>query len=90
MKYSCSRCAFGELRPAKSTYVRRVGTHLLTIPDFPVWRCDCCGNTRYDSAALSMITSILGPEEDDFGDVRRSYSKSREGPDEDGPHRWSM
>ena len=89
MRYTCPNCAFGNLKPIKSTYVRRWNAHMLTVPDFAAWRCDSCNYTRYDAAALAKIELILGPDDDALFASPHQYPQRTEGPGERGPRRWS-
>ncbi len=90
MNYTCPNCAFGNLKPIKITYVRRWGHAVLTVPNFAAWRCDSCNYTRYDAAALAKIELILGPDDEDWLELRpRPHSSQAEGPGERGPRRWS-
>ena len=87
VNYTCPNCAMGNLKPIRITYTRRWGQQLIVAPDFAAWRCDSCGFTRYDSAALAKIRLLLGPDEEELIEpyLRRTR---REGPGEIGPRRW--
>lgn len=89
MNYPCPRCSMGHLLPNRSTYVNQWGGYLLTLPNFAAWRCDCCGYTRYDSAALARIELLLGPDDDTWEQPPRRTPRNAEGPAERGPRRWS-
>lgn len=69
--------------------MRRVGPRIITVPNFTVWRCDACGYTRYDSAALAQVDLLLGPEIDELDEPGDVVQGPREGPAERGPRRWS-
>jgi YgiT-type zinc finger domain-containing protein len=88
MTYPCPRCPFGHLQRTESTYVRRLGAHLVTQPNFPLWRCDSCGYTRYDRQALTRLEYLLGPDGESWQEEARGSQQS-EGPAESGPRRWS-
>jgi len=90
VNYSCPRCSMGQLRPARSTYAHRWGAFLLTRPNFPAWRCDCCGYTRYDVVALAEIELLTGPEDSPWEPFARRLPRDTEGPAERGPQRWSF
>jgi len=90
MTYHCPNCAFGHLVQIKSTYVRRLGSQIFTLPNFLAWRCDCCGYTRYDAGAMARIDALLGPEAEDWDSPHRPRSRNVEGPGERGPRRWSL
>ncbi len=89
MKYACPACPFGSLRPVKSTYVRRMGNVFVTRPDFSAWRCDCCGYTRYDAAALAQLELLLGPDPEGWDEACPTCARQVTGPANCGPHRWS-
>lgn len=89
MNYPCPRCAFGYLRAARSTYVRRWGPYLITQPNFPLWRCDACGYTRYDARALARLEFLLGREGEIWEEAGSRASRRAEGPADQGPRRWS-
>ncbi len=90
MTYHCPKCAFGNLLPAKITYVRLWGSHLVTIPNFSAWHCDSCGYTRYDSTALARIELLFGLDGDPITDLPQWQSHKTEGPGKRGPRRWSF
>ncbi|MDF1514324.1 MAG: YgiT-type zinc finger protein [Anaerolineae bacterium] len=90
MKYQCPRCTFGNLVPITITYVRMWGNHLVTIPNFAAWRCDSCGFTRYDSAALAQTNLLLGADGDPRMSQSRWQTQQADGPGESGPRRWSF
>lgn len=89
MRHRCPRCSFGNLRPTRSTYVRQVGGQVVTVPNFTLWRCDVCGFSRYDTAALARVDLLLGPEPPEFDDPDDVPSGASEGPAGRGPRRWS-
>ncbi len=85
--YTCPDCAMGTLKPIKITYTRRWGPQLVVAPDFAAWRCDSCGFTRYDRAALAQIRLLLGPDEEELVESYPRRTRT-EGPGEIGPRRW--
>jgi YgiT-type zinc finger domain-containing protein len=88
MRHRCPRCSFGRLRPARSTYVRRIGWRVITVPNFALWRCDVCGYSRYDSAALARVDLLLGPEIDGLDEPGEVFPAASDGPAARGPRRW--
>ena len=89
MRHRCPRGSFGTLRPAHSTYVRRVGWRVITVPNFAFWRCDACGYARYDIAALARVDLLLGPEMDSLDEPGDLFPGPTDGPATRGPRRWS-
>ncbi len=89
MKHRCPRCNFGHLHTTRSSYVRRMGRRLVTVPGFRLWRCDFCGYTRYDAVSLARIETLLGPDITEGDDATSFLAARTEGPAERGPHRWS-
>lgn len=89
MRHRCPRCSFGHLIPSHSTYVRRMGWQVITVPNFALWRCDVCGFTRYDTAALAQVNLLLGPESDEWDDPGEILPSTANGPAGRGPRRWS-
>ena len=87
VNYTCPDCAMGNLKPIKITYARLWGQRLIVAPDFAAWRCDSCGFTRYDSAALAQIRLLLGPDEEELIEPYARRTRT-EGPGEIGPRRW--
>lgn len=58
--YVCPHCRLGHLKPGTAFYCRWMADTFLTIPDFPAWICDVCGNREYDVSALQDLRSALG------------------------------
>jgi YgiT-type zinc finger domain-containing protein len=57
----CSECQAGQMRRAFVSYFTWLGDELITVPDFPAWRCDVCGRREYDSRALNQLSLLLNP-----------------------------
>jgi YgiT-type zinc finger domain-containing protein len=87
--YSCSNCGVGILKPTKITFLRRIGSRMITLPNFAAWTCDACHFTRYDNAALARIELVLGPDFESVLDTVNWRFRATHGPAEHGPHRWS-
>ena len=62
--YICQHCLAGTLRLRQVVFAHWYGGQFITIPNFPGWVCDVCGETEYDSAALEQMEMILGTELD--------------------------
>ena len=60
----CPTCQMGTLRLRPVTFAHWFEGQFITIPRFPAWVCDICGNREYDQAALEQLELILGPEAD--------------------------
>jgi len=39
-----------------------LGNDLITVPNFPAWICDMCGDRTYDAQALAQLSILLNPE----------------------------
>jgi len=52
------------LRPRRVVFARWHGDQFITIPNFPGWVCDVCGEREYDAVALEQVQSVLGAEQD--------------------------
>jgi YgiT-type zinc finger domain-containing protein len=60
----CEICHVGELHLHRATYARWHAGRFVVLPGVPAWRCDVCGDTFYDAAALEHLALLLGPEMD--------------------------
>ena len=69
-QFVCPHCQMGTLQPEAVVFAHWFEGQFITIPDFPAWVCDFCGEREYDSAALDQLELILGPE----ADLRREAS----------------
>ncbi len=57
----CNECQAGQMRRVFVTYFTWLGDELITVPDFPAWRCDVCGRREYDMQALNQLSLLLNP-----------------------------
>ena len=57
----CTECQAGQMRRVFVTYFTWLGDELITVPDFPAWRCDVCGRREYDLHALNQLSLLLNP-----------------------------
>jgi len=57
----CDECQAGQLHLQFVTYFTWLGDELITVPDFPAWRCDVCGRREYDLHALNQLSLLLNP-----------------------------
>ena len=69
--YVCPHCQMGTLRPQPVVFAHWFEGRFITIPNFPGWVCDFCGERQYDAAAIERLETILGPE----ADLRREASR---------------
>ena len=73
----CQQCLAGTLRLRQVVFAHWYGGQFITIPNFPGWVCDVCGETEYDAVALDQVETILGTELD----LRREAGRrARRGP----------
>lgn len=79
--YVCPNCQTGTLRLRRVVFAGWHGGHFVTIPNFPGWVCDVCGEREYDAAALEQVHSILGAEHDLRHDSARRARRDGSGPD---------
>jgi YgiT-type zinc finger domain-containing protein len=56
---TCPECQVGLLKLKKSTYFTWLGSELISVPDFPTWICDVCGNNIYDESAVNRLNFLL-------------------------------
>ena len=59
--FPCNECQAGQMRRVFVTYFTWLGEELITVPDFPAWRCDVCGRREYDMHALNQLSLLLNP-----------------------------
>jgi len=62
--YICQHCLAGTLRLRQVVFAHWYGGQFITVPNFPAWVCDVCGETEYDADALEQVETILGTELD--------------------------
>jgi len=60
----CPHCLAGTVHLRRVVLAHWYGGQFITIPNFPGWVCDVCGEREYDSIALEQIETILGTELD--------------------------
>jgi len=49
------------MRPTKVTYFAFARDRMITIPDFPAWKCDICKKCEFDIDALDKLALLLNP-----------------------------
>lgn len=57
----CDECQAGMMQVRYITYFTWLGQELITVPNFPAWVCDVCGQCEYDERAISWMTMLLSP-----------------------------
>lgn len=58
----CTECQSGVVRLRYLTYFTYLGGELVTVPNFPAWVCDVCGQREYDVRAITWLNTLLNPE----------------------------
>jgi len=64
VSYVCPQCQTGTLRLRRVVFAKWYGGQFVTMPNFPGWVCDVCGECEYDAIALEQINTLLGAELD--------------------------
>jgi YgiT-type zinc finger domain-containing protein len=59
---TCPTCHAGHVCIQHVVYFTWLSGELITVPDFPAWICDMCGQREYDQRALSWLNIILSPD----------------------------
>jgi YgiT-type zinc finger domain-containing protein len=49
----------GRIQRTSITYTAIIDGKLLTVPNFPVWRCDVCNAYVYDPIAVNQLQASL-------------------------------
>lgn len=67
--HECPRCQIGRCHPSKTTHMRMVNGHAISIPNITMYTCDICGFQELDPDALLRLQVLLGtvsnnPQED--------------------------
>lgn len=58
----CPSCRGGRKHLRSATLMTWLGNDLITVPNFPAWICDICGDRTYDMHALAQLSMLLNPE----------------------------
>ena len=61
-RYPCPSCHAGHVSLQHVAYFTWLSGELITVPEFPAWICDMCGQREYDQRALSWLNIILSPD----------------------------
>ncbi|MCC7361739.1 MAG: YgiT-type zinc finger protein [Anaerolineales bacterium] len=62
VSYVCLHCQMGTLQLRRVVFAQWFGGQFVTMPNFPGWVCDVCGEAEYDAVALEQINTLLGAE----------------------------
>ena len=68
----CGYCQIGRCRPVEMTYMRKLGSHMVILPNAPATRCDVCGLVSFDRIFLKMMQRLM---ENFVRDPQRSSRK---------------
>ena len=60
--YNCEQCNIGVLHSIPKTFLGVIENELISIPDFPIWKCDICGAIEYDTDALTWVLETMGAQ----------------------------
>lgn len=60
------------------TYFTRLDQDLITVPDFPTWKCDICGRLEYDFEALNNLAILLRPADSKPARVKTAQPSSQQ------------
>ncbi len=55
----CEECQVGRCRPVTSTYMRKLGPHMVVFPDAPAHKCDMCAHVHFDLGFLLVMQNML-------------------------------
>ncbi len=61
--YPCPNCGGGRKRLRHITYLTWFRDQMITVPNFPAWVCDLCGERDFDTRAISWLNTILNTQE---------------------------
>jgi len=55
----CEECQVGRCQAVPLTYMRRLGPHMVVMPNAPAYKCDMCGHVDFDPGFLLAMQTIL-------------------------------
>ena len=73
---TCPRCFVGRIQNVKVVLSKVVNGQMLSVPDFPAWKCDVCHAFMYDPQALVELHQVLTDESNHHQPKRRPTTKS--------------
>ncbi len=56
---TCPLCQVGRLHPTRTPYVHVYEDTLVQVPGIAGWKCDICGLTLFESAAVRRIELLI-------------------------------
>jgi len=59
--YPCPECPAGVMRMEYTTYFTWLNDELITVPNFPAWKCDICGRRDFDPRSVTWLNTLLNP-----------------------------
>jgi hypothetical protein len=68
----CDQCQIGRCRPVEMTYMRKLGSYMVVLPNAPAGRCDVCGQVSFDRIFLETMQTLM---ENFVRDPQRSRQK---------------
>ncbi len=86
----CEGCHIGSVQPYRAIYAHWHDGEFVIVPGVPAWRCDYCGDTFYDTKALSRLTLLLGSEPSSEGQRRWRATGLEESGGEGLGDRWRV
>ena len=59
-RFACDQCFTGVLHCRRTTFFATLGDEVITVPNFPIWKCDICGWVEYEPDAIEWLLMTLG------------------------------
>jgi YgiT-type zinc finger domain-containing protein len=78
----CPQCGTGILHIEKKIFFKIFGEDVISVPDFPFWKCSVCKWTEYDVEALDQLIKLLGVnifKESGVSSYKLSYQMLKKG-----------
>ena len=57
--HTCPLCQVGRLKPTRTSYIHVYEDTLVQVPGVAGWKCDYCGLTVFDNAAINRIEMLI-------------------------------
>lgn len=55
----CEECQVGRSQRMALTYMRKLGSHMVVLPNAPATKCDMCGRVNFDPGFLLAMRTML-------------------------------